>query len=435
MFEQTNHRPTKSAEPEQKDVTGITAEQVGQDDIETVGFPQIPAPIDEELPAAETLPSTQPMQDLENVAQTILERASPAGTPIANIGEAAMDIDHPNELVMQDVEHVPPFGSEQLVALYGPIADQLVAEQSHEDHEMQDEHSFVIPSIEGPHHSIFASVETGDAENGTGADTASHREWIPQLDISLLGIVDPICRKLQSTGVYDRLLRFRNWASQRLYWNQPDGCIHLPSPIKLVIHGFSDDQGNVLNQIVLIPIRPGRNLARRNPQTSPSRATSNTHRASRGSQVLAPQKATPIRRSYSSISQTRRTEASGRINRTLYRLPDLVTHGDSDEEAPAQDRHQLVDTQENVSVIANPATPEPARPMTPMTAPPAANIGDPAASPNSSPSWSRWIFNSVSRRWTNIRERLVTRPTAETLPGASYLLILVWFSSWLILDL
>jgi hypothetical protein len=420
VLEQTNRRPTKSAEPEQKDATGIAAEQVNQDDIETVSLPQFPPPNDEDLLAAETLSSTQPMQDLENVAQTILEKEPPVGTPIANIGEAAMDIDHSNVLVMQGVKHIPPFGSEQLVALYGHIADQFVAEQSHEDHEMHDEHSSLIPSIEDPQHSIFTSVETGDAENGTGNSTASHREWIPQLDISLLGIVDPFCRKLQSTGVYDNLLRFRNWVAQRLYWNQPDGCIHLPSPINPIIHGFSDDQENVYDQIVLIPILPGRNFARRNAQTSPSRATSNTHRASRGSQVLAPQKATPIRRSYSSISQTRRTEASGRINRTLYRLPDLVTHDDSDEDAPVQDRHQVVDTEENVSVIANPTTPEPARPMTPMTAPPAANVGDTAATPNSSPSWSRWIFNSVSRRWTNIRERLVPRPSAGTLSGASY---------------
>ncbi|KAJ5141526.1 hypothetical protein N7526_002521 [Penicillium atrosanguineum] len=378
--------PTKSTEPEQKDSAGIAAEQVGQDNIEMVGSPQII--IDDEPPSP---PSVQLMHELDLHVQA-LEKAPPAGTPIAYNGEAAMELDHPDDLIMQDVE------------------------DSHEDHETQDEPTSLIPSIESPHHSVFASVETGDAEDGTGADTAAQRECI-----SKLHTVNPICRKLQSTRVYDKLLRFREWASQRLYGNQCDDFLHLPSPINPVIHEFSDDQGNVLNQIVLITIRSGRNLARRIPRTSPTRASSNAHRASRGTQVLGPQKATPIRRSYSNISQTRRTEASGRINRTLYRLPDLLTQSDSDGEAPAQDRQQVVETQENSSVIANPATPESARlrtPMTPMTAPPAANVGNSAASLNSSPSWSRWIFNNVSRRWTNIRGRLVTRPSAGTLPAA-----------------
>lgn len=352
-----------------------------------------------------------------------LETASPTGSPIANIREAAIEVDHPDDLILQDLEDAPLLGSERLVILYATIADQFVAEQSHENHEIQDEPTSVIPSIESLHHSVFASVETGDAEDSTAADAAAQRECIPKRYT-----VNTICRKLQSTKVCDKLLRFRDWASQRLCWNQRDDFLHLPFPINPIVYGFSDNQGNIFDQIVLIPIRSGRNLARRIPRNSPSRASSNAHRASRGSQVLGPQKATPIRRSYSNISQTRRTEASGRINRTLYRLPDLLTQSDSDEEAPPQDRPQVVDTQENVSVIANPATPESARlrtPRAPMTAPPAANVSNSAASPNSSPSWSRWIFNNVSRRWTNIRERLVTRPTAETLSGMYYFLVLV----------
>ena len=419
MFEKPTRRPTKSAEPEQKNSAGIAAEQVGLDDIEMVGSPQIT--VDDEPPLSP--PSVQRMHELDLHVQAA-ETASPAGISIANIREAAIEVDHPDDLIMQDLEDVPLLGSERLVILYATIADQFVAEQSHEDHEIQDEPTSVIPSIESLHHSVFASVETGDAEDATAADTAAQRECIPKLYT-----VNTICRKLQSTRVYDKLLRFRDWASQRLYWHQRDAFLHLPFPINPIVHGFSDDQGNFLDKIVLIPIRSGRNLARRIPRTSPPRASSNAHRASRGSQVLGPQKATPIRRSYSNISQTRRTEASGRINRTLYRLPDLLTQSDSDGDAPAQDRQQVVETQENVSVIANPATPESARlrtPMTPMTAPPAANVCNSAASPNSSPSWSRWIFNSVSRRWTNIRERLVTRPTAETLPGTSFLILVIF---------
>lgn len=381
-----------------------------------------------EDPAAEAPFPADLMQGVENVVPTISEIASPAQPLVANIGDSAMEIDHPGDLMQDFEDDVLPFGSELLIAFSEPSADQLATEQSHEDHLMHDEHTSLIPSIENSH-PVFASVETGDVEYGTDAGAAAQREWIPQLDISRLNIMRPVCRQLRRAGVCEKLSRFRDWASQRLSWNQRDEFFHLPYPINPIVHGFSDDQGNVIDQIVLIPLYPGRNLARRTLRTSPPPRSSTSQRATEGSQVLRPQKATPIRRSYSNISHTRRTEANGRINRTLYRLPDLLTQNDSDGEAPAQDRHQVVETQENVSVIANPATPEAARPSTPMTAPPATHVGDPAASPSASPSWSRWIFNNVSRRWTNIRERLVPRPTVETHSGASHLLNFVMFGS------
>ncbi|KAJ5684026.1 uncharacterized protein N7477_000371 [Penicillium maclennaniae] len=330
----TRKTRSKSTRGKKKDSASIAAEQVGLDDIEMVGSPQVT--IVDEPPFSP--PSAQLIHEMD-LHILNMETASPAGTPIVSIREAAVEVDHPDDLVMQDLNDVSSLESQRLIILYSSIADQFVAKQSHEDRENQDGPTSVIPSIESLHHSVFASVETGDVEDVTAADTAA---------------------------------QFRNFD-------------------------------------------------RRNPRNSPPRASPNAHRASRGSQVLGPQKATPIRRSYSNISQTRRTEASGRINRTLYRLPDLLTQSDSDGEAPAQDRQQAFETQENVSVIANPATPESARlrtPVTPMTAPPAANVSNSAESPNSSPSWSRWIFNNVSRRWTNIREKLVPRPTTETLPAA-----------------
>lgn len=364
-----------------------------------------------EDPAVERRLPADLMQDVENVVPTISETASSAQSPVANIGDSAMEIDHPDDL-MQDVHHdALPIGLELLVAYSELNADQFAAEQSHEDREMQDEPTSVIPSI-----------ETGDVEHGAGAG-AAQREWIPTLDVSRLSITRPVRRQLRLAGICDKLSRFRDWAAQRLSWNQRDEFYHLPFPINPIVHGFRDDQGNTIDQIVLIPFRSGRNLARRTPRNSPPRRSSTSQRATEGSQVLRPQKATPIRRSYSNISQTRRTEASGRINRTLYRLPDLLTQNDSDGEAPAQDRHQVVETQDNASVIANPATPEAVRPSTPMTAPPAAHVGNPAASPNASPSWSRWIFNNVSRRWTNIRERLVPRPADETQSSAFHLFL------------
>ena len=387
-----------------------------------VGSPQVAiddehvtplVPITED-PAVERRLPADLMQDVENVAPTISETASSAQSPVANIGDSAMEIHDPDDL-LQDVHHdALPIGLELLVAYSELSADQFAAEQSHEDREMQDEPTSVIPSI-----------ETGDVEHGAGAGAAAQREWIPTLDVSRLSIMRPVCRQLRHAGICDKLSRFCDWAAQRLSWNQRDAFYHLHFPINPIVHGFRDGQGNAIDQIVLIPFRSDRNLARRAPRTSPHRRSSTSQRATEGSQVLRPQKATPIRRSYSNISQTRRTEASGRINRTLYRLPDLLTQNDSDGEAPAQDRHQVVETQENVSVIANPATPEAVRPSTPMTAPPAAHVGNPAASPNASPSWSRWIFNNVSRRWTNIRERLVPRPTDETQSSAFHLLIFV----------
>lgn len=376
-----------------------------------------------EDPAAERCLPADPMQDVENVVPTISGTASSAQSPVANIGEPVMEIDHPDGL-MQDLHYdALPIGLELLVAYPELSADQFAAEQNHEDREMQDEPTSVIPSI-----------ETGEVEHGAGAGAAAQREWIPTFAVSRLSIMRPVCRQLRHVGIYNKLSRFCDWATQRLSWNQLDEFYRLPFPINPIVHGFRDGQGNAIDQIVLIPFRSDRNLARRTPRTSPPRRSSTSQRATEGSQVLRPQKATPIRRSYSNISQTRRTEASGRINRTLYRLPDLLTQNDSDGEASAQDRHQVVETQENVSVIANPTTPEAARPSTPMTAPPAAHVGNPLASPNASPSWSRWIFNNVSRRWTNIRERLVPRPTDETPSSAFRLLVFVMFGLWLTLS-
>ncbi|KAJ5574092.1 uncharacterized protein N7459_008519 [Penicillium hispanicum] len=134
----------------------------------------------------------------------------------------------------------------------------------------------------------------------------------------------------------------------------------------------------------------------------------------RGSQVLGPQQATPIRRSrftYFDISRRRRTEANGRLDHTLYRLPDLLAQNEVNAEAPTSDRQQIVATEGAGSSIARPVTPERAPLGAPMTAPAAGATTAP--SPESSPSWSRWIFNSVSRRWTNIRDRLGARPAEE----------------------
>ncbi|KAJ6106120.1 hypothetical protein N7512_009637 [Penicillium capsulatum] len=112
------------------------------------------------------------------------------------------------------------------------------------------------------------------------------------------------------------------------------------------------------------------------------------------------------RSSYLDIARRRRNEADGRVDKTLYRLDNLVNQNESDMEASASNKRQTVSTDVVAPAIANPATPEKALPSTPKTAP--------AVSSEASPSWSKWIFNSVSRRWTNIRDRFGPHPTPPT---------------------
>lgn len=156
----------------------------------------------------------------------------------------------------------------------------------------------------------------------------------------------------------------------------------------------------------------------RNPRTSPPRrapvvaptASPVAKRATGGSDVLKARQATPIRRSrssYSLISQSRRTEASGRIDRTLYRLSDLVSQNQSARTSPEPEAHQDAQTEE-IAIADPPVTPNTYPPSTPMTAPAAA----PAGGPEGSPSLPRWIFNNISRKWTSIRDRWGARPAA-----------------------
>ncbi|KAK5800434.1 hypothetical protein VI817_002646 [Penicillium citrinum] len=145
-------------------------------------------------------------------------------------------------------------------------------------------------------------------------------------------------------------------------------------------------------------------------------------------------KTTPIRRtrlSYAAISRRRRSEASGRIDRTLYRLPELLSQNEADG---------------GVSDSTNLTTRPPPQASTPMTNPGAASLhlthddalvtGSPSKPGNaptevnasaershqaespSSPGFVKWAFNQVSRRWTNIRDRYAgSTPTTAESPG------------------
>lgn len=150
---------------------------------------------------------------------------------------------------------------------------------------------------------------------------------------------------------------------------------------------------------------------------SPSNSPSNHNRVEKAF------KTTPIRRtrsSYAAISRRRRTEASGRIDRTLYRLPELLSQHESDGDVP---------------MTANPTTPQTAHFGPPMTAPaartahlnqdaftteniPTAGAESLTENPPASPGIVRWAFNNISRRWTNIRDRYAgNQPTEAQSPG------------------
>lgn len=527
-FQKTARHPTVTPEPEQQDAAGIAAENnrdSQEQNVKKVEHP--PVQIEEEHletnitgPAVKTRHPADQLQDVEYVVTTPVETEPRAGSPGVNVEAPLMEMGHPATLMqhvenvitrskieshavspgvdvgvpmiemdqpddlMQDVVHVevlPNAFQEQHVEFPGPSADEIVAEQSREDHEMQDaEFASAIPSIEEPH-AVYPPFETNDVESATGIGDALERELylfasalpassLPEsatsasalsasalhasklssfelstseLSASALhrrgaaptghtGITRHIRCQLLRAPICEIFRRLRHWISERWPAYQqyvPD--VNPRWPLNPTIVGFRINQGNsLLGDIEVLTVGPVRNIPRRIHRTSPRRPAraSSTHsqHATEGSSVLRPRQATPIRgsrSSYSTISQSRRTEASGRIDRTLYRLPDLLSQNESEGEVPVVDHQEVVETENTVPVIANPTTPETAPPRTPMTAPAAAPapapVPTPAAGPAASPSWSRWIFNNVSRRWTTVRERFGTRPAGEIHPGRS----------------
>ncbi|KAJ5722503.1 hypothetical protein N7488_000538 [Penicillium malachiteum] len=133
----------------------------------------------------------------------------------------------------------------------------------------------------------------------------------------------------------------------------------------------------------------------------PSKTTPRT--PSRHRTPLRAHNATPIvRRSrvpYSTIASRRRSVAGGHVSQTLFRLPDLINEAGLIEPSPRTRPSHFEENPESTSVL--PATPAPKNSTTP-------NIPQtaPAARVSSSPGWSRWIFDSVSRRWSTMRGRL-----------------------------
>ncbi|KAJ5709417.1 hypothetical protein N7493_010751 [Penicillium malachiteum] len=136
-------------------------------------------------------------------------------------------------------------------------------------------------------------------------------------------------------------------------------------------------------------------------KTRPSKATPRT--PSRHRTPLRVHNATPIvRRSrvpYSTIASRRRSVAGGHVSQTLFRLPDLIDEAGLIEPSPETRPSHFEENPESTSALpATPTSKNSTIPNIPQTAP--------VARVSSSPGWSRWIFDSVSRRWSTMRGRL-----------------------------
>lgn len=109
------------------------------------------------------------------------------------------------------------------------------------------------------------------------------------------------------------------------------------------------------------------------------------------------------RTAYADIAQRRRVEATGRIDRTVYRLPEFLEQND-ETDAPVE---SSPDASQNATTP--PGNAQPNSPAAPATEPAGGHWWA-----NVSP---RWVFNEFSRRWTGIRRRLTTRPTQNAGPA------------------
>ena len=108
------------------------------------------------------------------------------------------------------------------------------------------------------------------------------------------------------------------------------------------------------------------------------------------------------RKTYADRTRRRQIEANGRIDRTIFRLPELL----------AQQRADAAANTARLSPISDDTIP-------PMTPPPTAPAPAAAATqPNTS--WRRWMFDSVTRRWTSLWGGTPAEEAAEQPIGKSY---------------
>jgi hypothetical protein len=107
------------------------------------------------------------------------------------------------------------------------------------------------------------------------------------------------------------------------------------------------------------------------------------------------------RKTYADRTRRRQIEANGRIDRTIFRLPELL----------AQQRADAAAKTARLSPNSDDTIP-------PMTPPPTAPAPAAAATqPNTS--WRRWMFDSVTRRWTSLWGGTPAEEAAEQRIGKS----------------
>ncbi|KAJ5692916.1 hypothetical protein N7462_002339 [Penicillium macrosclerotiorum] len=398
-------------------------------------------------------------------------------------GPAIAEILKDHEMQLHPELLVYPLAQEQSDAPYhglidGPRANLPTTEQS-ADREMQDTDITVpvTPSIEIPA-TVLPSVETSEFESMTPtARTGACELSGPSESLPTLFPARPLsfCSDFSSTFVSADFLSTtpvpnedlqsppRSWWISRLrnlspFWNRslvvpnatatflaapipakPLGAFStLADPITKFYQRWTPDlsilgleigpSNSALDGIELMILRLVRTSRtaptsrRRLPAASSAgRSPSSTERP----RVLGSQNATPIHRSrtsYADRSTSRRTQDRGSFGRTLYRLPELLSfRSNSDSlsdtnvgQSPPPEGPQVGEAQQIAPKTPTPKTPEraaPETPVIPMTAP--------AASSEASPGWSKWIFNSVSRKWTNIRDRFGNHSENETTPAAT----------------
>ncbi|KAJ5174579.1 uncharacterized protein N7482_000456 [Penicillium canariense] len=354
------------------------------------------------------------------------------------------NVDEPEVDQMHGVE-----ASESQCASDEPNADKYATEQSRPDTEMQDAvvSALAKPAVEIPV-TVLPSVETGDLELITStaggcespnsfyslcSSHASFYSFGPPSVMSAISTLTNSSGSTMSTSSADSCNHPRWWlmahlrSLYQLCTHSHGAPIVVPFvPITAVAVGWPLDlpvltpnmgpSESALNDIELISICAVRSTLTASTRRVRRGAGASPSTSSEQSRVLRPQQASPIHRSrtsYADRSNSRRTESRGSFGRTLYRLPQLLAglQNDSGEETPPEDTYDFVDHPPATPVPATPVplTPEraaPATPVAPMTAP--------AARADVSPGWSRWIFNSVSRRWTVLRGRFSTQQDNET---------------------
>jgi len=267
---------------------------------------------------------------------------------------------------------------------------------------------------------------SGSAASVGEPETTSHETTIPSKRPGLLRRIASFTRR------FTRYPKFRSLPSSLRAPRWTSASPHSPCD------GYEIRYSNLDNLLMNAPSQTDVKWAPLGPQRkfpkakaydilSPSNSPSSLNRVEKSI------KTTPIRRtrlSYAAISRRRRSEASGRIDRTLYRLPELLSQNEADgglsdstnltTRPPPQASTPMTNSGATSLHLTHDAlvTGSPSKPGNAATEVNASAESSHQAESPSSPGFVKWAFNQVSRRWTNIRDRYAgsTPATAES-PG------------------